>query len=32
MEKDKKLMKASWWEKLTEGETGSCFDGQVHAE
>ena len=22
-------MEASWWERLTEGETGSCSDGQV---
>ena len=30
-EKDKrKLMEASWWERLTEGETGSCSDGQGH--
>ena len=27
MEKDKRLMEASWWESLTEGETGSCSDG-----
>ena len=27
MEKDKRLMEASWWKRLTEGETGSCFDG-----
>ena len=27
MEKDKRLMKASWWERLTEGKTGSCSDG-----
>ena len=26
MEKDKMLMEASWWERLTEGETGSCSD------
>ena len=25
-EKDKRLMEASWWERLTEGETGSCSD------
>ena len=29
MEKDKRLMEASWWESLTEGETGSCSDGQM---
>ena len=28
MEKDKRLMEASWWERLTEGETGSCSHGQ----
>ena len=27
MEKDKRLMEASWWESLTEGENGSCSDG-----
>ena len=32
MEKDKRLMEASWWERLTEGETGSCSDGQGHAQ
>ena len=31
MEKDKGLMGASWWERLTEGESGSCSDGQGHA-
>ena len=31
MEKDKRLMEASWWERLTEGETGSCSDGRGHA-
>ena len=30
MEKDKRLMEASWWERLTEGETGSCSDGWGH--
>ena len=25
MEKDKRVMEASRWERLTEGETGSCF-------
>ena len=24
MEKDKRLMEASWWDRLTVGETGSC--------
>ena len=28
--KDKRLMEASWWERLTEGETGFCSDGQGH--
>ena len=32
MEKDKRLMEASWRERLTEGETGSCSDGQGHAQ
>ena len=27
MEKDKRLMEASWWERLTEGKTGFCSDG-----
>ena len=27
MEKDKRLMGASWWERLTERETGSCLMG-----
>ena len=27
MEKDKRLMEASWWERLTEGETRSYSDG-----
>ena len=31
MEKDKRLMEASCWERLTEGETGSCSDGRGHA-
>ena len=25
--KDKRLMEPSWWERLTEGESGSCSDG-----
>ena len=29
MEKDKRLIEASCWERLTEGETGSCSDGQA---
>ena len=24
-------MEASWWDRLSEGESGSCFDGQDHA-
>ena len=31
MEKDKRLMEASWWERLTEGETESSSDGWGHA-
>ena len=32
MEKDKRLMEASWWQRLTEGENRSCSDGQGHAQ
>ena len=32
MEKDKRLREASWWERLTEGETGSYSDGWGHAQ
>ena len=32
MEKDKRLMEASGWERLTEGETGSCSHGWGHAQ
>ena len=32
MEKGKRLMETSWWDRLTEGETGSCSDGQGHAQ
>ena len=32
MEKDKRVMEASWWERLTQGETGSYFDGRGHAQ
>ena len=28
MEKDKRLMEASRWQRLTEGATGSCSDRQ----
>ena len=30
MEKDKRFMEASLWERLTEGKTGSCSAGQDH--
>ena len=32
MEKDKRLMEPSWWERLTEGQTGSCSHGRGHAQ
>ena len=32
LEKDKRLMEASWWDRLTEGDTGSCSDGRGHAQ
>ena len=32
MEKNKRLMEVSWWERLTEREIGSCSDGQGHAQ
>ena len=32
MEKDKRLMGASWWKRLAEGETGSCSDGRGRAQ
>ena len=32
MEKDKRLMKASWWERLSEGKTESCSDGWGHVQ
>ena len=32
METDKRFMEAPWWERLTEGETGSCSDGWGHAQ
>ena len=31
MNKDKRFMEASWWERVTMGETGSCSDGWGHA-
>ena len=31
MDKDKRLVEASWWQKLTEGDTGSFCDGRGHA-
>ena len=30
MDKDKRLMEASWWEGLAVGESGSCSDGRGH--
>ena len=30
--KDKRLMEASWWERLTEGKSGSCSDGWHHSQ
>ena len=32
MQNDKRLMEGSSWERLTEGETGSCSNGWGHAE
>ena len=32
LEKDKRLMGASFWKGLTEGETRSCSDGRDHAQ
>ena len=32
MDKDKRLMEASWWERLTEGENESCSDGWGHVQ
>ena len=32
MEKDKRFMEASWWERLTERETWFCSDGWGHAQ
>ena len=32
MDKDKRLKEASWWERLTVGETGSCSDGLGYAQ
>ena len=32
MEKDKRLMEASCWERLTEHETESCSDGRGHVQ
>ena len=31
-DKDKRLMEASWWERLIEGKTGPCPDGLGHAQ
>ena len=32
MDKDKRFMEASWWERLTVGESGSCSDEWGHAQ
>ena len=32
MEKDKRLVEASWWERLTVGESGTCSDGWGHTK
>ena len=32
MNKDKRLMEGSSWERLTGGESGSCSDGQDYAK
>ena len=32
MEKDKRLVEDSWWERLTDGETGSYSDRWGHAQ
>ena len=32
MEKGKRLMEASWWERLTEGQIGSCSDELGHVQ
>ena len=32
MDKDKRLMEASCWERLTVGESGSCSEGRGHAQ
>ena len=32
IEKDKRFVEASWWERLTVGETGSRSDGRGHAQ
>ena len=32
MEKDKRLVEASWWEGLAVGKTGSYSDGWGHAQ
>ena len=32
IDKDKRLKEASWWERLTMGETGSCSNGRDHAQ
>ena len=32
MDRVKMLMEASWWERLTEGEAGSCSGGVVFSK
>ena len=32
MDKDKRLIEASWWEGLMKGDTGYCSDGWSHAQ
>ena len=32
MDKDKRLVQASWWEGLAVGKTESCSGGQGHAQ
>ena len=32
MNQDKRFMEASWWQRLTVGETRSCSNGQGHAQ
>ena len=32
MDKDKRVVEASWWELLAIGQTDSCSDGQGNAK